>query len=370
MKLTSDAYSLGRAATFAARHTSATGASPVLAGLRLTAEAAHIRLLGYNYEASSVVTADALVHEPGEVLVPGRVFAEVLRSLPPGEVEVIADDSAVSVRAGAVAARFPVLSLVDYPALPASPPTVGGVPAGQFTRATTQLARVAMRDDVVPVLSGAYLELTSQTLTAMASDRYRVAIRELAWDAPAIDDPRAAVVPAKPLADAAKAFDQRGTCRLGLSDEGDALFRLADDNQATTLRLIDGRYPPLRSKVPTQFIGAVTGSAEQLRTAIRRVCIVANKYAAVSLTIDEDGIELCPDGDVDTVVRERIPAKLDGTGATLSFNAGYLLDGLDALDTDDARLRFADGLRPALLTDAAATDPAPSQYVAMPRRHG
>lgn len=374
MKFVGDSDQLGGAAGFAARHTiGAAPTMPALSGLRVCVTADSVRLAGYDYEASSAVTVPAEVSEPGEVLLPARVFADILKALPPGEVMIDADESSVFVRADTIDFRLPVLSLLDYPELPSAPPSLGTADAASLTGAVQLLARVAMREDVVPILSGTFLELGPTTLTVMASDRYRVAILELPWgpDRPeTLTEPVHAVVSAKLLADTAKALDQKTPVRIGVGGTGDSLLSLSDDTRCSTMRLLDGRYPALRAKVPTEFVGSVTFPAQRLATALRRVGIVAHCYAAVVLRIGADEIEIGADGETDTHGRERIPAQLTGSPITIAFNAGYLLDGLTALATDDAQLSFAEGMRPALLSeaDSASTSERRFQYVAMPRR--
>lgn len=378
MKFVGDSELLGKAAGFAARHTTGTAPTmPALSGLRLHARTDSVRLTSYDYEASSSVTVPATVDEPGEILLPGRAFAEILKALPPGEVSISAIDSEVSVASTTIDFQLPTMSLLDYPDLPSTPAPLGTVDATALTAAAISLAKIAIREDVVPILSGAFIELGRASITAMASDRYRVAIIDVPWHPTrpeAFAEPVHAVVSARLFAETAKLLDPRAPIRIGVGTGGDSLLSIADDSRVTTMRLLDGRYPALRSKVPTEFVGAVTFSAERLAAALRRVGIVADRYAAVVLTIGTDEIEVGADGEIDTRGRERIPAGLVGERATVAFNAGYLIDGLAALDTRDARLSYADGMRPALLTEAgtdasaAADEPSRYRYVVMPRR--
>lgn len=378
MKFVGDSELLGKAAGFAARHTAGTAPTmPALSGLRLHVGTDSVRLTGYDYEASSAVTVPVTVDEPGEALLPGRVFAEILKALPPGEVGISAIDSEVAVAASTIDFQLPTMSLLDYPELPSMPVPSGTVDAAALTAVAAGLAKVAIREDVVPILSGAFIELGSTSITAMASDRYRVAIMELPWQPsrPAeFAEPIAAVVSARMFAETTKALDPTTPISIGLGGGGDSLLCLSDGTRSTSMRLLDGRYPALRTKVPTEFIGSVTFPADRLAAALRRVGIVADRYAAVALTIGADEIEVGASGEVDTRGRERIPSTLAGEHGTIAFNAGYLLDGLGMLGSRDARLSFAEGMRPALLTGAEGHDghggdgTSGYRYVVMPRR--
>ncbi|MEQ7124550.1 DNA polymerase III subunit beta [Actinopolymorpha sp. B11F2] len=372
MRFTCDTAQLGRSAAFAARHTAGNGASiPSLSGLRMSAREDVVRLTGYDYEASSVVSFPAEVGEAGELLLPGRVFAEIVRALPAGSVEISAAGGTVEIAAGTIEFTLPTLPMADYPELPAPPAPTGVVDGGSFAKVAAQMARIALREHVIPVLSGTLCEFAADSLTMTASDRFRVAIRELPWKPTDADLPARAVAPARLLAEAAKGLGSDDVLTAGVGGAGDPLLSLGTDDRLTTLRLLDDTYPALRSKVPTSFVGAVTLDAELLAAALRRVCIVADRYAAVELSIGSDEVVVGAAGDVDTRGRERLPADLDGSGTTVGFNAGYLLDGLDVLDAPYARLSFNEGVRPALLTgrdSPDADDRADVRYVAMPRR--
>ncbi|MBM7783949.1 DNA polymerase III subunit beta [Tenggerimyces flavus] len=374
MRFVSESSALGRAATFSARHTSGHAAPiPALTGLRIATEDGAVRLTGYDYEASSTVLLPVEVEEPGEVLLPGRVFAEIVHALPSGSVEVRTVDGVTEIRTSTIDFTLPTLPLQDYPELPQPPDAVGAVDAEAFTRAAVRMARIAMRDDVVPVLTGTLLELTDETVTLTSSDRYRIAIHEQPWKPTGTSAPARAVVSARMLADAAKSLGSKGTLTIGLRvGGGESLVSLGDEHQVTTMRLLDDNYPPLRSKVPTEFAGSVTVGVEDLRAALRRVCIVADRYAGVVLGIEETRLVVGATGDVDTRGSERLPARLSGAAGTVSFNAGYLLDGLEGVDTDFVVLSYNEGLRPALLRGTTALEGGEpredSTYVAMPRR--
>ncbi len=374
MRFTSDSVQLAKAAAFAARHAAGTGAPlPALTGLRIAASDDAVRLTGYDYEASSTVVLATEVDEPGELLLPGRVFAEIVHALPPGVVEVRTRDGLAEIAAGEIEFTLPTMPLVDYPELPAPPAPTGVVDAAPFAKAVGQMARIALREGTVPVLSGALIEFGSESVILTASDRYRVAIRELPWKATDAEFGTArAVAPARLLADAAKSLGSSDTLTVGVQAEGgESLLSLGTDQRLTTMRLLDDTFPPLRTKVPTDFLGSVTVGVDDLRAALRRVCIVADRYAAVLLTIGADEVVVGAAGDVDTRGRERLPARLEGSGATIAFNAGYLLDGLDGLETAYCHLAFNEGIRAALLTGRDAVDGDDRSdvlYVAMPRR--
>lgn len=377
MRVSGDSDSLAQAAMFAARH-AARGSTPipVLSGLRLTASEEAVRLAGYDYEAATTVTVPLTVHEPGDVLLPGRVFAEVLRSLPSGTVEVATTGSTVRIAAGDIDFGLPTLPLDDYPRLPAMPPVLGTVPGGALAATAQRMARVALREDVLPILSGTLVEFAQDRLRLSASDRFRIAIAELPWHPAGDASVDAVVVPARLLAETTKGLSATAEVGLGVGDDAEAVLGLAAEGIRATMRLVDGTFPSLASKVPSTFIGSLTVAVEALRAALRRVCIVADRHAAVVLTVERDALIVGAAGDGETRGRERLPCVCQGEPTTTAFNAGYLLDGLDALETPWARLDYNEGVRAALLTgtedesgrDSTPPTAAPFRYVVMPRR--
>jgi DNA polymerase-3 subunit beta len=383
MRFASDVDQLSAAAAFAARHATGAAAIPALSGVRVQAENDVVRLTGYDYEASSVVTIEAKVEEPGERLAPGRVFAEILRSLPSGPVEVASVGGSVEIAAGPIEFALPTLSMDDYPELPSPPEPIGEVDGAALAVTTAALSRIALREDVIPVLSGIHLEFGAETLTLTASDRFRIAMRELSWSEVPTDSsalelfssrPTEVIVPARMLADTTRHLrptESTDAVRIGVGEADQSLISLATSERLSVLRLLDGKYPPFRSKVPTSFAGSVVVAVDEFRAALKRVCIVADRYAAVTLTFDSDGIVVGAAGDVDARGREFLAAQCEGERATVGFNASYLLDGLDVLDSPYVRLAFNTGMQPALLTPRDALDGDDRSdilYVVMPRR--
>ena len=205
MRLRIGRDALAEAVAWAARALPTRPVIPILAGLLLEAgETGGLTLSCFDYDVSARVGADAAVAEPGRALVAGRLLAEIARSLPPQPVDLVSDGDVVLLSCGS--ARFTLLSLPveDFPALPALPPPAGRVDGGRFATAVGQVAVAAGRDDTLPMLTGVLVEIDGSHMTLVATDRYRMAVRELDWQ-PAEPGFRAsALVPARTLADAAK----------------------------------------------------------------------------------------------------------------------------------------------------------------------
>lgn len=370
MRINAHTAELARAAGFAARHASTRPVLPVLSGLRLRAQSDEVTITGYDYEASSVATVTAEVEVPGEVLVPGRVFAEILRSLPDAEVTVVRKDASVRVESADTEFTLPLLPIDDYPAVPSRAPAVGTIGGSTLAGAVAAASRVALRDESVPLLSGVSVGIGGETLSLMTTDRYRIARHELAWQ-PTSTERVDAVVPARLLAEAVKGLPGSGDVTVGLSDTAERRLSLSRGGAATTIRMLDGTYPDVLKGMPTVFAGQVVVDREALAGAVRRISLVADQYAAVVLDISADAVVVSASSDGEMGGRTRLPAVQSDEPARIAVNAGYLLDGLGMVSGGFAKVSYQQNIKPALMQGCQDAEGAQltagSRYFVMPR---
>jgi DNA polymerase III subunit beta len=212
---------LAEAVAWTARALPARPALPVLAGMRLQA-GEELTLSSFDYDVSAQATLPVAADEPGEVLVSGRLLAEITRSLPPRQVEFGTDGSRTVVTCGSANFSLLMLPSDDYPALPEMPPSVGTVESDVFAAAVNQVAAAAGRDDTLPALTGVRAEIEGDRLTLVATDRYRLAVRELRWNPASTDLSAAVLVPGKALSDTARALTAGAEVSIALALPGDS----------------------------------------------------------------------------------------------------------------------------------------------------
>src|SRR5665811_2331792 len=329
MKFRVDRDVLAEAVTWTARSLPTRPPVPVLAGVRIEAdETGVVQLSSFDYEVSARSEIAADVAEKGTVLVSGRLLAEISRALPAKPVEVAADGTKVTVTCGA--SRFSLLTMPveDYPALPAMPDVIGMVAGDTLTEAVGQVTVAASRDDTLPLLTGVRMEIEGERISLLATDRYRLALRELTWKPGAPDISAIALVRAKTLAETAKALGS-GEVQLALSSgQGVDLIGFSAGGLVTTSLLMDGEYPQVRRLFPeTSAITAVVSTTELIE-ATRRVALVAERNAAVRLAFSEGEVVLDAGHSDDAQASEAIEATVEGGEITVAFNPGFLLDGL------------------------------------------
>jgi DNA polymerase-3 subunit beta len=365
---------LAEAVTWAARGLPTRPPVPVLAGVLVEADPeGTLTLSAFDYEVSARVTVAADVSDGGTVLVSGRLLADISRNLPNKPVDVIAEGSKVAVTCGS--SRFSLLTMPvdDYPALPQMPQATGSVAGDVFTLAVAQVTVAAGRDDTLPILTGVRVEIEGSRITMLATDRYRLAMRTLDWTPEGADAAAVALVPARTLADTARALGASASVdlALGRTGAGDGLVGFEAGSRRTTSRLLDGEYPKVTAIFPTTTDVQAVIETATLVEAVKRVALVAERNTPVRLRFTEGQVTIEAGQGDDAQASESIEATLTGNDIEIAFNHQYLLDGLNALHQPWARLAFTLPTKPALLTgqgepEAQADDSF--QYVLMPVR--
>ena len=358
MKFRVDRDVLAEAVTWTARSLPTRPPVPVLAGVRIDAEeSGAVQLSSFDYEVSARSELAADVSEKGTVLVSGRLLAEISRALPAKPVDLVLEGTKVSVTCGA--SRFSLLTMPveDYPALPAMPDVIGTVAGDRLAEAVAQVTVAASRDDTLPLLTGVRMEIEGEKMTLLATDRYRLALRELPWFPARPDVSQVALVRARTLSDAARSLGGSDEVTLALSTGvGVDLIGFEAGGRHTTSLLVDGDYPAVRRLFPDETpIHAVVDLAA-LTEAARRVSLVAERNTPIRLAFSEGQVVLDAGQGDDAQASEALETTLVGEDITVAFNPQYLLDGLGALTTPFVRLSFTHPNKPVEFTGQAAVD--------------
>jgi DNA polymerase-3 subunit beta len=364
---------LADAVAWAARSLPARPPVPVLAGLMLDASDGRLVLSSFDYEVSARVEVAADISEPGVALVSGRLLADISRSLPARPVEVTTDAAKVVVTCGS--SRFTLLTLPveDYPALPEMPGASGSLRGDTFAAAVAQVSVAAGRDDTLPVLTGVRLEIEAEKITMAATDRYRLAVRDLAWTPEQAGLSAIALVPARTLSETAKALAtaDKVTVALAAAGSSDGLVGFEGGGRRTTTRLLDGEFPKYKSLLPSESASVATVETASLVESVRRVALVAERNTPIRLSFAGGEVTLEAGTGDEAQASESLDAQLTGDDISIAFNPSYLLDGLNALDAAFAELRFTASTRPAVIAGKAAADATAGddyRYLLMPVR--
>lgn len=337
---------------------------PILAGVLIEAGDGGLTLSAFDYEASARTTIEATVDEPGTILVHGRLLSEIASRLPNAPIEIaVEEDGGIAVTCGS--ARFTLASMPveEYPSIPEVTGSTGVVPAEEFGTAIAQVAFAASRDDVTPVLTGVQLEVSGTNLSLVATDRYRVSLRDVPWDGEAGD--QTALVPARTLTEVGKTFGHAGNIEVAFSGAGDReIIAFTAGNKTVTSLLIKGNFPPVRRLFPEQTDHYAVVNTADLIEAVRRVALVLDRSAPLRFTFGAESVTMDASGSEQARASESVDAHLNGGDeVTLGLNPQYLLEALGAVKSEFTRVTFtssdnANKLSPVLITSQTSVDQA------------
>jgi DNA polymerase III subunit beta len=349
MRIIIERDALAEAVAWVARSLPSRPVLPILSGMLLEASAGGLTLSCFDYEVSARIQVDAEVAEDGTALVPGRLLAEITRSLPSLPVELDHEKDDVIVTCGPASFTLVTLPVKEYPRLPELPLLAGTVDGGVLATAIGQVALAASRDDTLPVITGVNVEIDGDSIRLVATDRYRLAVRELGWS-PARSDTRSTMlVPAKTLADAARMMVPgvpvrvmiRGelgssAARASAASAGDALHAaeamigFESAGRRLTTRLIAGEYIKYMSRFPEGFGSRGDMPAIPLTEAVKRVALVAERGSSVRLSFGHGKVTIEAGTEGQARARETVAADFTGEETAIAFSPHYLLDGLSA----------------------------------------
>jgi DNA polymerase-3 subunit beta len=315
---------------------------PILSGVLISTTDDGISLSAFDYEVSAQTQISAAVEEAGTVLVSGRLLAEIASKLPNAPVSFATDDNRIIVTCGTASFTLLSMPVEEYPTLPQIEGESGLVPADEFSEAVAQVAVAASRDDVTPVITGVQLEISQNRLSLVATDRYRVAVREIDWEGSVgQSEPSTALIPARTLQEIGKTFGHNGNIQVTLVAKDDReLIAFTAEKKTVTSLLIKGNFPPVKRLFPETVENYAVVNTADLIEATRRVSLVLEREAALRFTFNVDGLTLEAIGSEQAQASESVEALVTGDDTVVSLKPQFLLDGLSAVHSEFVRISF------------------------------
>jgi DNA polymerase-3 subunit beta len=334
--------------------------NPVLAGVLITGSDEGLTIAAFDFDVSAEVQVPAEIASPGTVLVSGRLLSDITRALPAKPVDVSVDGARMLLNCGSAKFSLPAMPVEDYPTLPALPEETGVLPADLFTEAVGQVAVAAGRDDTLPMLTGIRMEISGDKVVLAATDRFRLAVRELTWDTASPDVEAAVLVPAKTLAEVAKSVTSGSEVHLALGRGGtvgeERLLGIHSGGRRSTTRLLDTEFPKYRGLLPPEHTAVATVGVAELTEAIKRVALVADRGAQIRMEFTADSVRLSAGADGVGMAEEDLSVEFAGQPLTIAFNPTYLTDGLSSLHSDRVTFGFTIPSKPAVLRPVSNQD--------------
>ena len=337
-----------------------------LGGVQIEAATDRTELRATDLEVALRVPLEANVEHPGGAVLPARLLLDVVRALPPGEVLVEARSAEQDVELSAGGATFDIRTLRsdDFPPLPdPDSAQVVSVPAEAFVTTVSTVARAASRDETRPVLTGILVSASGQALRMVATDSYRLSVKETQLDA-SLDGSFEANVPARALQELARIAGQQGSEEL-LVGVGENQVIFQSGGAVLSSRLIDGQFPNYRQLLPEAFEHELRLAATELQEVVRRISLLAQKNAPLRLAFSEGELTVSAQTPDVGEARESLPVPFSGEPLEIGFNPDFLRAGLESVESDEVVLKLISPLRPGLIE---AGDDSGFHYLIMPIR--
>ncbi len=363
--------STGRMALFTqlqtvTRAASTRSAIQALSGVQVLAQAGGIELRATDMEIGLRVPLDGEVVREGSVVLPARLLVDVIRALPGDEVsvELRPAEQDVEIKGGNATFHIRTLRLEDFPPFPdGEDGSRVSVPSGAFVETVGKVLRSASRDETRPVLTGILVSAQGEELRMVATDSYRLAVKETALEAP-LDGTVEANVPARALQELARIVAASGGEDLQVSVRtNQVVFEVG--GTVLSSRLIDGQFPNYRQLLPDAYEHELRLTAGEVTDVVRRIALLAQKNAPLRLAFAEGELTVSARTPDIGEASETIPVPFSGEPLEIGFNPDFLRDGLESVDSGDVLLKLISPLRPGLLS---AADGSGFVYLLMPIR--
>lgn len=363
MKIRVNRDVLADAVAWAARVLPSRPVVPVLAGLLLEA-GEDLTLSAFDYDVSAQASIEADVAEPGKVLIPGRLLAEITRSLPAESVEIVTEGAEAVLTCGSAEFGLITMPVEDFPTLPQMPPAIGAIGGGVFASAVTQVAPAASRDDTLPMLTGIRVDIAGEAVAMAATDRYRIGARDFTWRPVDPDTTVSAMVPARVMVEIAKSM-RGGEVSIAM---GDGVAGFESIGRRTTVRLLDEQFIDYRSRLATDWSIRADVRVAPLIDAIKRVGLVAERNTAIRLSFTQGQLLIQAGGGDIGRGAEVLECELRGDDIQIAFQSQFLLDGLTGVESDLVRLNMEAPSRPAMITEVTGDAEPAFRYLLMSLR--
>jgi DNA polymerase-3 subunit beta len=312
------------------------------------------------------VPLKAETSRPGSVVLPARLLLDVARSLPAAEVslELRSAEQDVELISGPATFHLRTLRAEDFPTLPEpSPETRVALPVDAFVATISRVARSASRDETRPVLTGILMSASGQELRMVATDSYRLSVKETALDAP-LQGSLEANIPARALQELARIAQAAPGDSLAVSvGQNQVVFELGDI--VLSSRLIDGQFPNYRQLLPESVEHELRLASAELTDVVRRISLLAQKNAPLRLSFSEGTLTVSAQTPDVGEASEAVPVPFHGEAFEIGFNPDFLRDGLESIESDELVLKLISPLRPGLIESPDSGD---FVYLIMPIR--
>ncbi len=318
-------------------------------GILLSLTGNQLTVTGTDLDITIRTNVDVIGLEDGSTVVPARLIVDAVRSLEAGAVTVASNDESVEVSLGRAKFSLRTFAVMDYPNLPPVTGALTTVPALDLIQGLNQVVRAAANDDARPLLTGVLFTNEGGTLRLIATDSYRLAVRDVPGVA-GLGGNHDLLVPARALQELQRvASSLPSDAEIGVTlTDAEICFVVGHSTIAS--RLIDGNYPSVLQLIPASYPNQLRIAKDTLLTSLRRAKLLAkDSTSSVRLTAKEKSLEIRTQSHDTGDIEDNVDADYQGEEITIAFNPGFLIEGVEAVPGDEVVLEMTDAVRPAMV---------------------
>ena len=348
MKITIARSELLNSLSIVGKGMSARSTLPILSGILFSASDGSLLMQATDLEISVRNTSPALVENEGQVVLPGKLLTDIVRSLPEAAVTIETEGEVALVRCQQSSFTVKILNHADFPKFPeVSVDKKVILASGTLTSMVRQVSRAVSRDETRATLTGVLLVIDGPTVKMVATDSYRLAVRELVLEAVAGEDVEV-VIPGKALEEVSKLLGENEEISLGVSDN-QIVFEFGTTTFVT--RRIEGTFPNYKQLIPKETETSATVSAEEFTAAVKRVSLMAlhNTPLKINISVADQTLSLSATTQDVGDASEDLLVKAEGPDVEIAFNHAFLMDGLSSATAETLRLEVQSALKPGVL---------------------
>lgn len=371
MKVEIDSAALADAVAWTTRVIDARPANPILAGIQLEAVDGTLQLSAFNYEISARHHIEAGIDEPGNILVLGKLLADITKSLPAEKTTLSTSDSTLTIKSGKSTFTLQLMPQSEYPDLPSVPAKLGQVDAQTFSQAVTQATVAVSREENRPVLTGVRIQFQNDKVIMTSTDRFRLSRSTFSWTPEDSETQKVTLVRGSLLRDVARSLDERQNVVIDFDTEASSLLAFENAGRLSTSQLIDGEFPAVDRLFADEYPIQAVVSKQALISAIKRVALVAERNAPIRMVFSGQELTLSAGSADEAQALETLDIDMDGEDITVAFNPSYLIEGLSAISEPFVRMKMTTAVKPVEFNGQQEADSDESQdyrYLLVPMR--
>jgi DNA polymerase-3 subunit beta len=346
----------------AGRAVGSTSGSVGLSGIQATLTGDRLELTGSDLDLTISAQIQVSGQSDGRIVIPAKLAESIVKSLPPGAVNCSAEDDELLISAGRSEFSIRLISANEFPTVGEADELFIELPADALVEAFKQVVTAASTDDSRPVLTGVFASAEADGLRLVATDSYRLAMRDIAGAAEVLHEGASVLIPGRALSELGRLMSRGDSVRMHLG-EREARFEVPGARLST--RLLEGTFPNYRGLIPEHHPNVLSVDRSTLLEALKRVSLLARDNTPVRLEMSDDGLKLAAIAQDVGSAQDVVEASYSGTPLTIAFNPQFLREGLEVAPGDEVTLNTIDELKPALLRSSVAPD---FLYLLMPVR--